>query len=140
MYTGLTVLTLYTLWTVALLLALAAARSSLVMLRKHAPNKFDPSGADMPPAIHRLTRTHANCIESYPWIATPLLLAATLDLHHIVSSLAWPLLIARLAQSVVHLISTHSLAVQIRFVLFMVQIAIVVYWCVLLLMHFSTMV
>jgi len=139
MYTGITVLILYTLWTVLLLLALAGARSSLVLARKHAANKFDPSGADMPPFIYRLTRAHANCIESFPWIATPLLLAAALELHYIVSPLAWFLLIARLTQSIVHLISTSHLAVQIRFVLFMVQIAIVVYWCSMLLMQFSTM-
>jgi len=138
MYTGITVLVLYTLWTILLLIALAGARTSLVLARKRAPNKFSPSGEDMPPAIHRLTRAHANCIESFPWIATPLLLAAALDLHHLVNSLAWFLLVARIAGSTVHLISTSSTAVQIRFALFLVQLAIVVYWCVLLLQHVMT--
>lgn len=139
MYAGITVLLLYTLWIVLLLLALAGARTSMVLARKHAPNKFDPSGADMPPPIHRLTRAHANCLESFPWIATPLLLAVVLDLHHIVGGLAWFLLIARVAQSVVHIISTSSSAVQIRFALFLVQLAIVVYWCVMLLLQIAAM-
>lgn len=133
MYAGITVLVLYTLWTVLLLIALAGARTSMVLTRKRAPNKFDPGGADMPPPIHRLTRTHANCVESFPWIAAPLLLAAAMNLHHLVDPLAWILLAARIAQSVVHLASTSSVAVQIRFALFLVQLAIVVYWCVLLL-------
>lgn len=139
MYAGLITLVLFTLWTILLLFALLTARSVLVLTKKHAPNRFDPSGSDMPPVVQRLTRAHANCIESFPWIATPLLLSAALDLNHIVAPLAWFLLAARMAQSLVHLFSTSSAAVQLRFALFLVQLAIIVYWCVMLLQSFLAM-
>lgn len=133
MQDGLLVLILYVLWNTTLLMALVGSRAALVLKRKHAINKFNPDGSDLSGPIHRLTRAQANCRESFPLIAGPILCAAVMQVNHLIDSLVFFFLIARVAQSLVHCWSISSVAVQIRFTFFVVQIAISVYWCVLLL-------
>jgi hypothetical protein len=56
------------------------------------------------------------------------LLALATGSSVVTDGLALYLLLARFGQSAMHLISTSELAVQIRFVLFVVQQVIVIYW------------
>ncbi|WP_340679645.1 MAPEG family protein [Paraglaciecola sp.] len=120
----------YITWIVILLVALAIYRTSLVMNRKKAANSFKADGSDSPPLGHRLTRAQANCVESFAFIGGLMLLALATDSAVITNDLAYVLLIARLGQSVAHLISTSILAVQIRFAFFLVQVGICLYWIV----------
>jgi hypothetical protein len=46
----------------------------------------------------------------------------------ITDGLAYYLVGARILQSIVHLISTSNIAVQVRFAFFLVQLGIAVYW------------
>ena len=57
-----------------------------------------------------------------------LLLAIATDSAAITNGLAHILLGARLGQSIVHLVSTSDIAIQARFVLFLIQFIIVIYW------------
>ena len=132
MQDGILVLILYVLWNATLLMVLVGNRATLVLKRKHAINKFDPDGSDLSGPIHRITRAQANCRESFPLIAGPILCAAEMQVNHLVDPLVFFFLVARVAQSLVHCLSISSIAVQIRFTFFIVQIAISVYWCVLL--------
>ncbi|KXI26856.1 MAPEG family protein [Paraglaciecola hydrolytica] len=118
----------YIAWMVILLVALAVYRSSLVMRRKRAPNGFKADGSDSPPFGQRLTRAQANCVESFAFIGGLMLLALATDSAVITNGLAYVLLIARLGQSLSHLISTSNLAVQIRFAFFLVQVGICLFW------------
>lgn len=121
-------LTGYIAWTLLLLLSLATYRTSLVMKEKRKDIRFCPSGSDVPPLGNRLTRAFGNCVESFAFIGGLMLLAIASNSMEITNPLAFVMLGARLAQSVVHLISTSTLFIQLRFALFLIQFAICVYW------------
>lgn len=118
----------YVAWMLLLLGLLGSFRVGLSLSGKKAPNSFDPGGADVSPFSRRLCRTHANCYESFPIFGGLLLLAIATDNNAITDGLAYYLIGARILQSVTHLWSTSNLAVQLRFVFFLVQIGIAVYW------------
>jgi uncharacterized MAPEG superfamily protein len=126
----------YISWTMLVLICLEAYRTVQVMKEKRAPNSFNTDGSDVTPFGQRLTRTLGNCIESFPLIGGTMLLALATGASAITDGLALYLLIARLGQSIVHLISTSELAVQVRFVFFVVQQVIVIYWLFLLFTKF----
>ena len=118
----------YIIWTLALLIALAVYRTSLVQSKQKNSLKFAADGSDVPAFGHRLTRAQANCSESFAIIGGALLYSLATNNMVITDSLALVLLAARLGQSIVHMVSTSSLAIQIRFVLFLIQIGIVIFW------------
>jgi hypothetical protein len=120
----------YITWVVILLVALAIYRTSLVMNRKKAANSFKADGSDSPPFGHRLTRAQANCVESFAFIGGLMLLALATDSAVITNGLAYVLLIARLGQSITHLVSTSVFAVKVRFTFFLLQVGICLYWIV----------
>ena len=91
----------YAAWTVLLTAAIVFYRTGVVLVRKRAANDFRPSGEDVSPFSNRLCRAHAN------WV-----------------------LVARVAQSIVHLISTSEAAVSLRATLLLVQLGVEAYWVV----------
>lgn len=123
-------------WTLVLLVALALYRTHLVINRKKSANGFKADGSDSPPFGQRLTRAQANCVESFAFIGGLLLFALATDFSDVTNGLAYVLLVARLGQSLSHLISTSVIAVQIRFVFFLAQIAICIYWIALFFMKY----
>jgi uncharacterized MAPEG superfamily protein len=126
-YTGIALLG-YIVWTLALLIALAVYRTALVQSKQKKSLKFAADGSDVPEFGHRLTRAQANCSESFAIIGGALLYSLATNNMVITDGLALVLLAARLGQSLVHLISTSGLAIQTRFILFLIQIGIVIYW------------
>jgi uncharacterized MAPEG superfamily protein len=123
----------YITWTLVLLVWIVSYRTLLVTNKQKAANAFKPDGSDSPPFGERLTRAQSNCVESFAFIGGLMLLALATNSAVITNGLALLLLAARLGQSITHLISTSVLAVQIRFVFFVVQIGICLYWVV----HFA---
>ena len=121
----------YITWTLLLLVCLATYRTLLVAKKEQAVNGFKPDGSDSPAFGKRITRAQGNCVESFAFIGGLMLLALATNSATITNGLALLLLVARLAQSITHLISTSVLAVQIRFTFFLVQIVICFYWVVL---------
>lgn len=117
-------------WTVALLVLLLAHRAKLMMFDKRAPNSFSPAGTDLPPFGGRVVRAHANCVENLPVVGAVLLVAIATSHTEVTEAWALPLLGARVAQSSVHLVSTSSAAVSVRFTFFAVQLAILAWWMV----------
>jgi len=115
-------------WLLDLLIFLAIYRTALVMGKSRKPNGFKADGSDSPPFGERLTRAQANCVESFAFIGGLLLVALATDSAAITNGLAYILLLARMGQSITHLISTSVLAVQIRFAFFLVQVGICVFW------------
>jgi hypothetical protein len=118
----------YITWMLALLALLASIRVSLSLGGKKAPNSFDPGGADVSPFSNRLCRAHANCYEHFPIFGGLLLLAIATDATAVTDGLAYYFLGARVLQSMVHLISTSNLAVQVRFAFFLAQFLIGIWW------------
>ena len=124
-------------WSVILLLVLMGYRTLLVMKKEKQPNGFKADGSDSPEFGQRLTRALGNAFESFAFIGGTMLVALATGAAAITNPLAMYVLYARVAQSLVHMVSTSVLAVQVRFVLFLIQVGIVVYWLVMLFDKFS---
>lgn len=124
----------YILWTLLLLVTLLGYRSLMVVKGQKEANQFRTDGTDLSDFAQRLTRCHANCIESFPWVAGPMLVAMVLKMQHLTDFLAYVVIGARILQSIVHLCSTSVFAVQVRFATFVIQVGICSYWLVMMLM------
>lgn len=122
----------FILWYLLLYALLGGLRVGLALSGKKKPNSFAPDGTDVSPFAHRLARAHANCYESFPFVGGLMLLALATGNTAVTGPLALYVLGARIVQSSVHLISTSVAAVQVRFLFFLVQFGIGVYWALLL--------
>jgi uncharacterized MAPEG superfamily protein len=122
------VLTALIAWTLFLLVLMEGMRVRYLAAKAIAANEFKPDNSNLPPFMQRLSRAHANCIESFPIIGGLLVVALLTDRAGITDPLALWLLVARLIQSFIHLVSTSVLAANLRFLAFVVQMAIAVYW------------
>ncbi|MDU0354098.1 MAPEG family protein [Paraglaciecola aquimarina] len=111
-----------------LLIVMVSYRTSLIQKKVKLPNSFSTDAAGEPAFGLRINRTHANAIEGFSFIGGLMLLALATDSTAITDGLAFWMLGARLGQSVTHLASTSVMAVQIRFVFFLLQVAIAIYW------------
>jgi uncharacterized MAPEG superfamily protein len=120
----------YSAWTLALLGGIAVLRGSLTASRQRAANSFSVAGDDVSPFSGRLCRAHANCYENLPALAVIVLTAMHTGHASITDPMAPWLLVARIGQSVTHLLSTSVRAVQVRFTFFVVQFVIQVVWIV----------
>lgn len=119
----------YISWTMILLLVLAGYRTQLSKVDNRGL-KFNPDGSDVPQLGLRITRAQANCVESFPFVGGVMLAAMAMGLTNITDGLALVVLGARLGQSITHLISIAGAAIQVRFVFFLVQLAICFYWII----------
>jgi len=128
MSTSALVLTLFIAWTLVLLVVMEVVRSYLVLSGRTKSNEFRPDNANLSPFLQRLARAHANCIEGLPVFGGLLLIAIATGRTGLTDSLAPWLLLARISQSITHLVSLSVFAVNIRFFFFFVQLAIAVYW------------
>ncbi len=115
-------------WTLLHVMALGTYRSYLVMASGRAANSFGASGDDLDGFGKRLTRVHANCYEFLPIVGIVLLYAIATGQATVTDGLAYAFLGARIAQSVVHMISTSATFVLIRFAFFGMQLVIMVIW------------
>ena len=121
-------------WMLVLTLALGFYRTSLVLGGRRTANSFRTDGSDTPGVGQRLTRARDNCYENLPTFAA-LVLAAELAgrTGSVTDPLAPWVLVARIGQSITHVISTSIPAVQIRFAFYLAQIGIMLWWAMLLL-------
>jgi uncharacterized MAPEG superfamily protein len=129
------VLTALIAWALLLLILMETLRTRLVLSGAATGPQFRPDNANLSPFMQRLARAHANCIEGLPIFGGLLVVALATDRSGVTDGLAPWLLLARLVQSSVHLVSTSVMAVTIRFLAFTVQMAIAAYWCWVLLLR-----
>lgn len=123
MNTALVALSGFTLWTILLTLALVSIRGANSFGgAKIALNAFVPSGTDMPGLGQRITRAHLNCLESLPVFAALVIVGGLSDQLGVMESTVMYVLYARIAQSVVHMISTSVPMVLARATFFTVQV------------------
>ncbi len=118
----------YIAWTLVLILAVEISRTYLVLAKGHRVTQFKPDGTDVSPFMHRLCRAHANCVENFPVFGGFLILALATQQTKITDGLALYFLAARCLQSVTHLISGRTLAINLRFMFYAVQLAISCIW------------
>lgn len=120
----------YVSWFLILLVAIELFRTYVVLKTGRAANAFTVDGSDVSPFMNRLSRAHANCYESFPFIGGILLYVIASGTTEVTNSMALWLLGARIAQSVTHLLSGAAIFAQIRFLFFVMQIVIVIYWLI----------
>lgn len=111
-----------------LLLILAGLRTTLTLNGTKKANDFAPTGEDVGDFSRRLVRAHANMYEFFPVYGGVLLYALATGQTAVTSGLAMIFLGARVAQTIVHVLSTNIIAVQVRFFFFLVQFFIAAYW------------
>jgi uncharacterized MAPEG superfamily protein len=115
-------------WALLLLVLMEGLRCVWIFRGRVAANTLRPDNANLSPFMQRLARAHANCVESLPLFGGLLLVALATGHASLTDALAPWMLGARLAQSGFHLASLHPVAVNLRFLAFVVQLAIAVYW------------
>lgn len=135
MSTTLFSLTLFIAWALFLLVWMEIIRSKLVLTKAVAANGFQPDNANLSPFMQRLARAHANCIEGLPLFGGLMLVAEVAGKTGITDPLAMAFFGARMAQSVIHLMSVSAVAVTLRFTAFAIQMGIAVYWAYALLIQ-----
>ena len=126
--TSATVLTWLIAWTLLLVVLMEILRGRLVASGRIAGNEFRPDNSNLSPFMQRLARAHANCIEGLPIFGGLLVVALLTNRAGVTDPLAPWLLLARVVQSGAHLSSRSVLAVNVRFLAFVVQMIIAVYW------------
>ena len=112
----------------SILLILAVLRTTLALTGKKRANDFSPTGEDVGPFSARLVRAHANMYEFFPLFGGILLYALATGQTGVTNGLALYFLGARVVQTVVHVLSTSIIAVQVRFFFFLAQFIIAAYW------------
>lgn len=126
--TSATVLALFIVWTLLLLILMEGVRCYLVVTGRVRSTEFKPDNSNLSPFMQRLTRAHANCVESLPVFGGLLVVALLTDRAAVTDPLAPWLLAARIVQSTIHLISVGFVGVNARFSAFVVQLCIGLYW------------
>jgi uncharacterized MAPEG superfamily protein len=117
-------------WTLFLLVIMEVVRSKLVLTGEVSANGFNPDNSNLSPFMQRLARAHANCLEGLPIFGGLMVLAVVAGKSGETDPLAYVFLAARIAQSIIHLASTSSIAVTARFSAFAFQLVIAVYWVI----------
>ncbi|HYW04877.1 MAG TPA: MAPEG family protein [Gammaproteobacteria bacterium] len=128
MSVSLTALLGFASWTLLLLILMAFMRVGMVLSGRKQPHEFAPDGSDMPPFGQRLTRAHANCLENLPIFGALILVAVFSGKTSVTDPLALWFLLARVLQSLVHLIRVNAPMVNLRFLFYLAQVAIMVYY------------
>lgn len=116
------------MWTVVLTFALFFTRTAAIMKGEKELNAFQADGRDLSAFGLRMTRSHGNALENLALAVGLMLLAIATGHTDITDKLAMIVLYARVAQSVVHIISTATPMVVCRATLFSVQMLIFAYW------------
>jgi len=120
-------------WWAVLLVQLPVIR--MIAGKQTGTMVFDPDGADLEGYGRRLTRALGNCQENIPLFIGVMLLAIVTGNSAITDATACWLLYARVAQSVVHLISTSNAMIMVRFACFLVQVGLILCWVTQMLMQ-----
>ncbi|MEY8204875.1 MAG: MAPEG family protein [Bermanella sp.] len=119
-------LTGFAAWTLLLTLLLLNMRGyySFMSENKVALNQFSPDGNNTPGFGQRLTRAHLNCLEMLPSFGVLVLVAAYSEQLSIMSDTVMYVLYARIAQSIIHMVSTSLVAVLLRATCWVVQLGL----------------
>lgn len=132
---SLILLVAFAAWTLALLvLVIAPYRVGRVLTGRAKSDSWTRGRAIEDPAfIQRVGGAQSNCLEMLPILGAVVLAAAVAGRGEVTDSLACIFLVARIGQSVSHMISVHHLMIFfVRFPLFLIQVAILIYWFLVL--------
>ena len=117
-------------WSIFLIAALLILRSILVLTGKVAINEFLPDGSNLGEANQRYMRAIYNSLENLPILIGTLLTAVVMGMTALSDQVASYILLARMAQSITHVISASPIAVAARFTFYIIQLGICGYFLV----------
>lgn len=123
-------------WSLVLLVLLLSWRSLRVLSGKQAINGFSTDGHEVSAANQRLVRALANSLENLPVSATVFLFAISTGHSALLAPYAMLFLMARIGQSIIHIISTNPLAVALRFSAYALQVGLLLWWIAQLVPYF----
>ena len=131
---SITALIVYALWAIALVIILAIIRSTTVLRGRAKANSFTagtPHGGD---AYWRLNRAHLNTLENLPIFAAIVLSGWVVGMESATfNRFAVIVVVARVVQSLIHLVSGSVAAVSCRFAAFAIQLVCEIWMAVLVL-------
>lgn len=128
----LTSLVAYSAWFIFLSTIMVIPRTKASMRGKPL-HSFDPDGVDLPGFGHRVTRARNNVYENLPVFAALVLVAAQTNNLAMTDGLAMYVFLARIGQSLTHMISVRRPAVLVRTLFMVIQNGIFAYWVIKLL-------
>jgi hypothetical protein len=134
MTTSLVAMAAYIGWVLLLLLAVIAYRGFMVMSAQRKADAWTRGGDIQDgPLFKRISDALSNSLETAPLFIGIMLLAQVTDQTAVTDGMAMVYVGARALQSVSHLISVHHLMIfLVRFPAFLVQVALLVWWLLLL--------
>ena len=109
-------------WQLIMLFSLATYRCTQALKGKMPAGGFSPFGNGGKDLETRITRAHANCYENIPLFAVVLAASYFAGKSQLTDGYAQVLLGARVAQSLIHIMSTSQNAITVRFIAYLVQI------------------
>jgi hypothetical protein len=111
-------------WALLLVTMLGAVRGLLVLTGRKRSTDFPAGVQHGGDAYWRLNRAHLNTVENLPIFGALVLAGVALHVSTpLFHKLPQVIVIARVVQSLVHLSSGKSIAINIRFAAFVVQVA-----------------
>jgi uncharacterized MAPEG superfamily protein len=125
-------LIIFPLVTLLLVITIINLRGLQIFFKGRQVNSFTADGSDLSPMAQRLSRAHANCVENLPIFLAIVFASHLLEKNSLLLPLAGYFITARLIQVIVHICSTSQIAVWLRFLSYLAQIVIQVYWVVIL--------
>lgn len=128
--TGFTAVLLYVVWIQILALAYAFPRVPMALFGGRKFSDWERTEVNRDPALMvRAKGAHLNCVENFPLFAGVVVVAALLGKSAVVDSLAVCILLARVGQSVSHLISTAPFFLLLRATFFLAQLGMIFWLC-----------
>ena len=125
--TALTALLGFTAWTLLLVFIVLFYRTGVVMVQRKPANSW-PRGAQPEEGLMtRIGHAHLNCLETLPMFAAVVLAAHAMVKASVVDAVATWVLLARIAQSLTHMVGVTHWLVFIRANFFAVQLLLLAY-------------
>lgn len=130
MSASIAVLLAFAALTFVLVAVYVSYRVTLVLSMKTPANSWTRNAASWqnPAWATRVEHAHLNCLENLPLYAAVVLAASLLNQLAVVDGLAWVYFGFRLAQSLIHIISTSALFVFLRALMLSGQWVCLGYW------------
>ncbi|HEY9547299.1 MAG TPA: MAPEG family protein [Solimonas sp.] len=125
--TAMTALIGFAAWTLALVMIVLLWRVIEILRGKPANSWGRGNAIACPGLVTRAEHAHLNALENLPLFAVIVLAATALGKTAAVETVACWVLYARIAQSLVHLISVSSIMVTVRATFYFVQIGLFIY-------------
>jgi uncharacterized MAPEG superfamily protein len=115
----------FAVWTLlVLMLGVGVYRWSHILTGRAELKHFPADEAHGPPFYRRAVRAHANCVENLPVFAAIVLAGEAAGVHSpTLDALAIVVVVARVLQTGIHLVSGANPAIAVRFALFAAQFA-----------------